>query len=794
MRYMLPAAAAAISLVTTCLAQSVDPVGHSHPNAQPLASVATIRIPALDRLALATEDEQRHLNGDPARYAVPFVVQVNPKRDGTWEALDNTWSLWRLRIDGQGASHLNFGFGQFQLPAGARLQVYSSDYTCLVRPFDASDHQPTGELWTPIVLGDQAVIEVYTRTAARDAVAVELVQVGAGYRFFGAGVDALGTDASGSCNVDVACAQGAAWANEIPAVAAISTGGSIFCTGSMINNTAQDGRNFFLTANHCGIISSNAASLVCYWNYENANCGGGGYSLSQFTTGSTWRAGYSTSDVTLVELNSTPNPAWGITYAGWNRSTGDFASAVCIHHPSGDVKKISFENDATTTTSYSGTTSPGNGSHVRVIDWDVGTTEPGSSGSPLYDPNHRYVGQLHGGSAACGNNLSDYYGRFSVSWTGGGTNSTRLSNWLDPLGTGQTTVDTMVPGSGNLATATASGSGCYATAGAFAQTFAASSFDLAGTTTTTVSLLFTPTGSGYTVGSGPNAWYAPIAASLGLGDDATTACNLPFTFSFPGGSTSAVRMCSNGFVWLNGSTTTTDYTPTTAELASGLARMAPLWMDLAPNLGGSCHFDVDPSNTAVYFTWNNVPAYTSGTVGAGNYCQLVLRNNGQVEYRYRQVPNQPGALVTGYSRGGQATPADRDLSASLPFVVSIDGTGLTWTATNRPILGTTQHIDLGNVPNPAASIGLVIVGFTAIPAGLDLAVIGAPGCFLYTQAASIDTLFPLGATTQWSLVIPNTPSLNGALIQTQGAALVPPGSNAFGLLTGNRVELKLGTS
>jgi hypothetical protein len=40
-----------------------------------------------------------------------------------------------------------------------------------------------------------------------------------------------------------------------------------------------------------------------------------------------------------------------------------------------------------------------------------------------------------------GNNLSDYYGRFNVSWTGGGTNSTRLSNWLDAGNTGATAIN-----------------------------------------------------------------------------------------------------------------------------------------------------------------------------------------------------------------------------------------------------------------------------------------------------------------------------------------------------------------
>ena len=84
---------------------------------------------------------------------------------------------------------------------------------------------------------------------------------------------------------------------------------------------------------------------------------------------------------------------------------------------------------------------PGDGTHVRITDWDLGTTEPGSSGSPLFDQNHRIIGQLHGGYAACGNDDSDWYGRFFTSWTGGGSPTNRLSDWLDPISTGQPALD-----------------------------------------------------------------------------------------------------------------------------------------------------------------------------------------------------------------------------------------------------------------------------------------------------------------------------------------------------------------
>ena len=788
------AAFAVLSVVCPLAAQTIDPVGRIHPNARPLDQVAFERVPVLDRFALAQEDAQRRLSSMPARYAVPFAVAANPTTSGSWDVLDATWSLWRLRIQAPNASHVNLGIGDFFMPAGARMMVYSSNYTDIVRPFDAADHSPSGELWTPVVGTDEIVVEVYVPTAQQAQVRLQLVQVGSGYRFFGAGNDALGTDASGACNVDVVCAQGVPWANEIPAIAAMSSSGSIFCTGSMINNTAQDGRNFFLTANHCGVTSGQAPSLVCYWNYRNTTCGGTGANLNQFTSGSTWRSSSAASDFTLVELSSTPNPAWGVTYAGWNRGSGDAASAVAIHHPSGDPKKISFENNATATTSYGGTASPGDGTHVRIIDWDTGTTEPGSSGSPLFDPNHRIIGQLHGGSAACGNNLSDYYGRFSVSWTGGGSNTTRLSNWLDPLGTGATTLDTLVPAGGTVAAATTYGTGCYQTYGAYAQVFAANTFDLAGTAVTPRVITMTPIAGGYTVQNGAAAWFTPTSANLALGDDALLTRNLPFTFNFPGGSTTAVRMCSNGYVWLSSAQTVADYSPTAAELASAAARFAPAWMDLNPTQGGTTHFDVDPSNTAVYLTWNAVPHFTTGTVGAGNTFQVVLRSNGVVEYRYQVVPNQIDIAAVGWSRGAMATPPARDLSTALPFDVTTDGPPLGFAPVGRPLLGTTQTINLTNIPNPAASIGLVFIDFSNIPAGVDLVVIGAPDCFLYQPGQVLQSVFPLTTPTQaWSGAIPNTPALSNTHVYCQGGLLVPPGTNAFGLLTSNGVDLLLGT-
>ncbi len=270
--------------------------------------------------------------------------------------------------------------------------------------------------------------------------------VGLGYREFGRQLDK-----AGSCNIDVVCAEGDLWREEIRAEAVYSFGGSTMCSGSMINNTSRDARPLFLTAHHCDISAANQSSVVVYWNFQSENCGDlGGGTLDQFTTGSTVLADYAASDMTLIELDSSPDPAFGVTFAGWDRTDTAPPSAVAIHSPGADEKCISFEDEQTNISSYLNEASPGNSTHLRIDSWNLGTTEPGSSGSPLFNPNHRIVGQLHGGWASCTRDTSDFYGRLFVSWTGGGTAATSLSNWLDPSATGVTVLDTYDPAATGL--------------------------------------------------------------------------------------------------------------------------------------------------------------------------------------------------------------------------------------------------------------------------------------------------------------------------------------------------------
>jgi lysyl endopeptidase len=396
---------------------------------QAYSAINTSYFPTLDIKSIHDQEVANEKKGEAPRFAIPHQVKINPMLDQNWEKSGSSF-VWSHRVTAPNAVSLNFGFTRFKLPEGAELNIYSSDRSQFIRTFTAEDNQ----LWTPVIMSDDVTIELTVPAAEVANVELELAQVGQGFRTFGES-----TQKAGSCNIDVACSDSKGWEKEVNSVGVISTGGSAFCTGFMINNAKNDKSPYFMTAAHCRITAASAPSLVVYWNYQTSKCGGArDGKLSDFQSGSVHLASNARSDATLVKLNSSPKPEWNVNFAGWDATPAIGTSAVGIHHPNVDEKSISFEKDATVLASYGGTTSPGDSTHVRVIDWDKGTTEPGSSGSPLFDDNHRVIGQLHGGGAACGNDLSDYYGRFHTSYK-----EANLKKWLDADNSGTLTVDTI---------------------------------------------------------------------------------------------------------------------------------------------------------------------------------------------------------------------------------------------------------------------------------------------------------------------------------------------------------------
>ncbi|HZF99869.1 MAG TPA: serine protease, partial [Chitinophagales bacterium] len=357
-------------------------------------------------------------------------ANLNQSNAGIVETLKDGSKLWRVGIKCPGAFSVNLIFDEYRLPEGAYLYIYNKDRSYVIGPYTSKNNTWDNIFGSDIVPGEEIVVEYYEPFYAAFPGQLKIGHVTHGYR------DpfkmAKGFNDSGNCHNNSICPVGADWQDEKRSVAILLTGGNAFCTGAMVGNATLDGTPYFLTADHC--LMPPYSAWVFRFNYESSQCTPSlNGPTNNVVTGAVLRANYENSDVALLELNSPPNPAHQVYYAGWNKENTPASAIVGIHHPSGDIKKISFDDNTILSSGYFSST----GNDHWTVNWDNGVTEGGSSGSPIFDQNHRIVGQLHGGPAACGgSDLRDYYGKFSTSWTGGGTNSSRLSNWLDPANTG----------------------------------------------------------------------------------------------------------------------------------------------------------------------------------------------------------------------------------------------------------------------------------------------------------------------------------------------------------------------
>ncbi|HLQ38885.1 MAG TPA: hypothetical protein VK348_13835 [Planctomycetota bacterium] len=343
------------------------------------------------------------------------------------------------------------------------------------------------------------------------------------------------------------------------------------------------------------------------------------------------------------------------------------------------------------------------------------------------------------------------------------------------------------------------GNGCYRNFISFYQDFGTSPLDLANS-----SILMTPSGGGYLVSSGSSSFFTPVAADLALDDDGISAgLLLPFTLAFPGGSTTHVQVCADGYILLQDGTSDPfggEFLAESPALLNELPRLCPAWHDWRPasagpgNGGaGTIHYDVGPGNTAVYVTYNGI-GESSGAGGSSTF-QVAIFNSGAIEFRYHAFnytdPNAFG-MVVGFSQGGGALdPGNRDLSLSLPFnTQGTDGPPpLTADVSPPPVFGTVVTLTTSNVP-AAALVTASFLSFGQVSPGLDLGSLGAPGCLqLLTTSPPVSMLLFGSPTVTRTLTIPTGPVWVGVQVYTQSASLVP-GVNALGLLTSNGVRMR----
>jgi len=402
--------------------------------------VERIEIPRVDVGPLLVEDEAMAISGvpHPDRFATPIAAGFGPHNAGSWLRLADGSEVWRLRLHSPGALNLNLHLAPYSLPTGGAMWIHDPDGAQVHGPYTVHDQNRAGELWTPVVVGDEIELEVLVPAGTRHLVSLEVAVVNYGYKHFGGGPETEHPK-QGDCHIDVICPEGDDWRRQIRSVARIVVDGGLRCSANLLNNTAEDDTPYLLTARHCLDTQPQAQSLVVYWNYESPACGllSGG-NLSDNQSGAELVAFWFNSDFSLLLLDEIPDPDFGVYYVGWDATGSAPQGAVGIHHPGADEKSISFDDNSLTRIDQYGVGED----YWLVGEWEMGVTEGGSSGSCIFEPvTGLCVGTLTDGESDCVTpDGSDWYGAFDAHWTGDGTPESRLSDWLDPGTTGQLTL------------------------------------------------------------------------------------------------------------------------------------------------------------------------------------------------------------------------------------------------------------------------------------------------------------------------------------------------------------------
>jgi hypothetical protein len=407
--------------------------------------IPTKEMASVDVKTLLEEDKfESQFKDIPPRFGLPMTVNFGYTNSGTTEILPDGSKVWLVSVKSTGAISINLIFNKFYIPKGASFYVYNKDKSHMIGAFTDINNSSNKLFSTAPVKGDEIILEYDAPSYVTEKPEINVSTVIHAYVNIFNFLKLKSYGSSGACNRNVICPEGDPYRDQIrSAVMLLTSSNSRFCSGSMLNNARNDGTPFMLTANHCWDASS--STWIVMFKYEAPSCGNpGGDGPTNFTiSGTTLCAKNAPSDFCLLRLSSKPPANYNVYYNGWNAINVPATNGFGVHHPAGDVKKISFSTTAYTPTSYNSPTIPGDSSHWHVVWASIPSTgltpitEGGSSGSPIFNQNKQVVGQLHGGPSSCSaSDKSDYYGKFDRSWTGGGTSATRLKDWLDSANTG----------------------------------------------------------------------------------------------------------------------------------------------------------------------------------------------------------------------------------------------------------------------------------------------------------------------------------------------------------------------
>ncbi len=376
-----------------------------------------------------TLNHDRLINREMPRIGIKQDVNYT-QEDG--ELLNSgNYSLWNMTLYSEGAKSMSIRFDNTNLPDNSEMYLFNEETKYIVGPITKSNFK-NGIFRSDYINGDHVTISILIKNEdiQYEDIPINILSYDYGIIPFKSYDNNF--NMSDTCNINFVCDGGMACQGESVCKIIHSSFGA--CSGALVNNDCCDLTPYILLAYHC-VDHRPYEDFLFRFNYQSPTCEPTGETTpSEWITyyGSELKASWLMTDFALLQLNDKVGP--GTAFSGWDRFNSSTPSSVCIHHPRGDVKKIAYDNDP-------------NAFYYNVfhkVIWDEGTTEIGSSGSPLFNSDERIIGQLGGGEASCENRDSaDYFGRFDISWEGGGSSNNRLKDWLGGS-TNPKTMDCMI--------------------------------------------------------------------------------------------------------------------------------------------------------------------------------------------------------------------------------------------------------------------------------------------------------------------------------------------------------------
>jgi lysyl endopeptidase len=456
------------------------------------SNVPQVSLQPVNVAELHREDGENNLSTGLCRIGAVIQTDIKFPESGNLVTLADGNKIWFLQIKVPHAAALGLYFDQFHLPSNAHLFLFNKNGKQILGSFSSKNNSVYNSFATEKVQGDLVNVELdMDANADQSKVLFHINKVVQFYK----STDYLrvySTDEydqepdnyfqnnygqSSACEINAVCPLSTGYSIQRDATIHIEylLGKFVFAaSGTMMNNTRQDGTPYMLTASHVDTTNSSQSSTfstwIFYFNYQTPTCTytGSQPSTKQSMVGATFKArsdydaavqktGKIVGDFLLLELSDTVPASYGAFLSGWNlTSYSPLGTCISFHHPFADVKKVSTSDNISALGSFN---SGQANSHWQVFyDGSTGGIEEGSSGGGLFDPSGYLIGDLTGGkldnpSCTSENGAGDEitnlteYSKIGLNWMyvyqQPSTSATRLKDWLDPLNTGDTLMNSI---------------------------------------------------------------------------------------------------------------------------------------------------------------------------------------------------------------------------------------------------------------------------------------------------------------------------------------------------------------